>query len=60
MRRTCSINTGKESERTMGSGLGLPIVRSIILAHGGRVWLDSAIGRGSTFFFSLQLSDAQN
>jgi signal transduction histidine kinase len=36
-----------------GLGLGLPIVRSIITAHGGRVWLESAAERGSTFYFSL-------
>ena len=36
-----------------GLGLGLPIVRSIITAHGGRVWLESAVERGSTFYFSL-------
>jgi signal transduction histidine kinase len=36
-----------------GSGAGLAIVRKIIDAYGGRIWLESEPGRGSTFFFSL-------
>ncbi|MHB1132243.1 MAG: sensor histidine kinase [Chloroflexota bacterium] len=37
----------------IGAGLGLPIAKGIVEAHGGRMWVDSAEGRGSTFFFSL-------
>ncbi|HVN56004.1 MAG TPA: ATP-binding protein [Anaerolineaceae bacterium] len=36
-----------------GTGLGLPVARSIIEAHGGRIWVESKIGQGTTVFFSL-------
>jgi PAS domain S-box-containing protein len=46
----------KDQEGTKGSGLGLAIVKSIVERHGGRVWLHSQEGKGSSFYFSLPLN----
>src|SRR4029079_9066526 len=40
-----------------GVGLGLPIARGIVEAHGGRIWLDSRPGMGTTVYFTLPAAE---
>lgn len=42
-----------------GTGLGLPISKHFVEAHGGRMWVESAVGTGSTFYVSLPLEQDQ-
>lgn len=45
-----------ETRQVRGSGLGLALVKKIIEAHHGQVWVESELGVGSTFFFTLPVA----
>lgn len=45
----------KEGRRIRGTGLGLPICRAIVEGHGGRIWAESAPGKGARFVVTLPL-----
>jgi PAS domain S-box-containing protein len=50
--RLAQVKSSVEASRS-GLGLGLFIARELVVQHGGRIWLESQLGRGSTFYFTL-------
>lgn len=46
----------RETRSIGGTGLGLALVKDIITAHGGQVWVESQLNEGSSFFFSLPIA----
>ena len=48
----------EESKQRGGTGLGLSICRWLIQMHGGRMWVESTVGKGSVFYFAIPLVEA--